>query len=1127
LKLKTIGFEKIRGIGVKLLIALALSVVSQVAWSQAVTANMVGTVNDSTNAAIPGATVTITEVKSGLTKTAQTNSSGNYDFESLQPGTYRVVATQNGFKAAQVENVIVVVNTTARVDLSLSVGSMQETVSVDAAPEVLKTDRADVAVDITSQQAEDLPLTTNRNVQGLVALAPGATKPHLVHSNFFNAQSSLSTEVNGQSRLANNTEIEGVDDNERSGLLQVLIPPSEAIESVNISTGNYQAEFGRVGGAVTDIILKSGTNDFHGQAYEFNRISALAAKTRFQTTDKAPSVYNYAGGNIGGPIIKNKLFIFGDYLYVADHQGQFNTVAVPTAAFRAGDLSAGGTNVYDPSTGDNVGRHRSQFSYQGRPNVIDPSRISPIAQRILALVPLPNVPGGGLVSNYSKNTHYVRTANSFDVKADANVRSEDHLSYRYSWQKVDQDQEPIFGLAGGPAQGANNARGTQTAYNTALNYTHVFSPKLLAELRIGLNHYRNTARQVDYGTTASADIGIPGVNLDAATSGLTAINLGGGLPTTLVGTGASYPWDRGETNIDIANNWSKIIGNHSIKLGVEYRRVRDDLIQGQVFGQRGVFAFTDGQTALNCAQSDCDPKTAAQKTGIANYMASFLLDVPGNGTGRDVGVKDASWREHQVFAYLQDTWQATPKLTLNYGLRWEFYDPPTPRQPGDYSNYDPATNSLIIAGIGKNPLNLGMATRYKYFAPRVGIAYRADTKTVFRLGYGISYQSWPDNLNNYATNFPLKQNNSFTSLNSFTQALQADQITPASMATGFPAPILATVPSNGIISDAPKQNYNAINTNWNAPYTQSWNAAIQRAIPAGFVLDIAYVGNVGVRQPQYYNLNAGFTAGAGASGQPESGPFKRTQSTTTLKQASSNYNSLQVKLDHRFNNGLSATTSYTYQKGMGYVTSNSTGVGSTSFYIDFQRNYSRLGNDRTHTIVQSLIYQLPFGKGKRWANQDGIVSHLAGGWQVTGVMSIETGAPFSVIASATTLNAPGNTQVANINGKFRKFGSIGAGKTWFDTSVFTTPSTAVLGNSGQNAFVGPGFFNLDASLFRSFSITERVILEFRAEAFSATNTPQYSTPSNNYANSDFGQINAQTAGTTGNRTVELAGKLRF
>jgi len=1089
--------------------------------AQAVNGNMLGTITDQSKAAVPGATVTITELKSGAVKTATTNESGLFDFEARQPGTYSVSATLSGFKEAKVESVNLVVNSTVRVDMSLTVGATNETVTVNAAPEVLKTDRADVAIDITSQQAEDLPLGTNRNVQGLVALVPGATKPRLVHSNFFNAQASLSTEVNGQSRLANNTEIEGVDDNERSGLLQVLIPPSEAIQSVNVSTANYQAEFGRVGGAVTDIILKSGTNEIHGQAYEFNRISALAAKTRFQTTAKAPTVYNYTGGNIGGPIIKDRLFLFGDFLHISDHQGQFNTTTVPTAAFRAGDLRAGGTNVYDPATGNADGTGRTQFAYNGQANVINPSRISPITQRLLALIPLPNTNGTSLTNNYSKNTKFVRTSDSFDVKADANVHNGDHLSYRYSWQKVTQVQEALFGAAGGPGQGANNATGTQTAYNTALNYTHILNPKLLAELRLGLNHYRNVARQVDYGTNASTAIGIPGVNLDPNTSGLVGINLGGGLPGTIVGSGASYPWDRGETNIDIVNNWSKVSGNHSIKFGVEYRRVRDDLQQGQTFGQRGVFTFNDGTTALKPQAGQTAPGT-----GIANYMASFLLDIP-NSAGRDVNVRDATWRESQVYAYLQDTWQASPKLTLNAGLRWEFYKPPTAKHAGDYSNYNPANNTLVLAGIGGNPADLGMRTRYSYFAPRMGLAYRFDQKTVMRAGYGISFQPWPDNLNSYATNFPLKQNNAFNAASSYQQATN-NAGGFESMAAGFPAPTLATIPTNGIINagSIAQQVYFTVPLNWVNPYTMSYNLSVQRALPGNFALDVAYVGNLGVRQPQGYNLNAGFVAGAGTAGQPQFATFGRTAATNTFRQNSSNYNSLQVKLDHRFQSGLSTTTSYTFQKGLGTTTSNSTGVGGTSFYIDFRRNYAVLGNNRKHTLVQSFIYQLPFGKGHKFANH-GVAALLAGGWQTTGVMSIYSGTPFSVTSSATILNATGNTQVANINGNFTKLKGIGPANKWFDTSVFSAPTTAAYGNTGFNAFIGPGSFNLDAAIFRSFNMTERVILELRAEAFSVTNTPQYGNPSSNVNNSDFGQINAGSGGASGNRTMELAGKIRF
>jgi hypothetical protein len=1104
--------SKIRGVKSALIIA-AISLTGGHAIAQAVNANLVGTVKDHTDASIPGATVTITDSGTGTTKSVKTNASGNFDFEAIQPGTYTVTAEEGGFKRAIAEHVAVDVNSTVRVDMTMMLGAADESVTVNAAPETLKTDRADTGINLESKQAEDLPLGTNRNFQGMLALVPGATKPHFSHSTFFNAAASLSTEVNGQSRLANNTEIEGVDDNERSGLLQVLIPPSEAIQSVSVSTSNYQAEFGRAGGAVTDVTLKSGTNQIHGAAYEFNRISALAARNYFQTGPNARSTYNYYGGNVGGPIIHDKLFIFGDYLHVSDSQGQFNTITVPTAAYRNGDFSGATTPVYDPLTGNADGTNRTQFSYQGQANVIDPKRISPIAKSILAMIPLPNVPGAGTASNYTANTRYTRSANSFDLKADDNLRGQDHLSLRYSYQKADQVQQPIFGAAGGPANGGANARGTQTAYNTAANYTHVFSPTFLSELRLGLNHYKNVTFPSDYGTTASTAIGIPGVNVDAFTSGLVAIDIGG-FASPLVGTSGSYPWVRGETNIDVVNNWTTIKGNHSFKFGEEYRRVRDDLLQGQTFNPRGLFQYRDGQTALK----------GGPKTGLANNFASFLLDDP-NQVGRDIGVQSSTWRESQFFTYVQDTWQATSKFTMNVGLRWELYVPPTPRHAGGFSNYDYNTNSLILAGVGANPMNLGVQTRYNYFAPRFGMVYRLDEKTVLRGGYGVSYESYPDTVTGYAGNYPVKQNVAFQSLSSYTQAIRPDN-SLASMAAGFPVLPLAVIPSNGIITNAPPQNYNVVDLHWRAPYIQSWNGAVQRALPAGYVLDMAYVGNVGVGQPLSYDLNSGFVAGAGAAGRPEYAPFGRTATTRILKRTGSNYNSLHVKLDHRYANGLSATSSYTYQKGLGSVSSEGGGIGGTTFYIDFARNYSRLGNDRTHTFVQSFIYDFPFGRGKRWLNS-GAASWIAGGWQVSGVLSLETGIPFTVTASSASLNAPNNTQVANVTGTFKKLKGIGSGSTWFDTSVFSQPTAAALGNSGKNAYVGPGFFNLDASAFRRFPITERVNLELRAEAFSVTNSPQFGNPSSNVTNADFGHINGGSGGATGSRALELAGKVTF
>src|SRR5712692_5040285 len=375
-----------------------LVVTSPSTSAQAVNATLLGTVTDSSGAVVASAKVTITELKTGVSRTATTNDSGNYGFSDLAPGQYEVAVESQGFKKAVRSGVDVLVNSDIRVNLTLQPGTATETVIVTAEVPILQTDRADTGRKIEERQVEDLPLGFNRNLQGLLNLVPGTTRGHREHSSFFNSQDSLRTEVNGQSGLANNLEFEGLDDNERTGLLSIYIPPIESVQTVDVTTSNYDAELGRANGAVTNVILKSGSNEFHGGAYEINRISALAAKSFFQTVaPKAPSVYNYYGANVGGPIVRNKTFFSGDFLRINDHQGQFFNGTVPPGDFRNGDFSRA-TNksgtlipIYDPATGNPDGTGRTQFAFNGTPNLIDPTRISPIAKAILGKIPRPNV----------------------------------------------------------------------------------------------------------------------------------------------------------------------------------------------------------------------------------------------------------------------------------------------------------------------------------------------------------------------------------------------------------------------------------------------------------------------------------------------------------------------------------------------------------------------------------------------------------------------------------------------------------------------------------------------------------------------------------------------------------------
>ncbi len=1131
------------------------------AHAQAVNATVLGTVNDTSGAVVPNANVSITEAGTGFTRTTTTNSSGNYVFPNLPPGVYGVEVQAPGFKKEDRPGLQVQVNSSVRADLTMQPGNVTETIEVTAATPVLQTERADVSQKIDSGQLEQLPIGgANRNFQNLLALVPGTVRPHRDHSDFFNAQDTLSSEVNGQSREFNQLAIEGVNDDERTGLLQIYVPPAEAIQTVDVTTSNYSAEFGRAGGAVTNVILKSGTNAFHGSLYEFNRISALQARPYFQRTGSlARSTFNYYGGTIGGPIIKDKTFFFFDLLRIDDIRGQFQNGALPTDAFRNGDVTAAITstkqaNIYDPFTGNPDGTGRQQIfassapgvaTIQGRngpvdaynpackagtcKNIIPLALMDPISLKILALVP--HSTSQVLGNNYQQNTQFRKNSTSFDSKIDHNFSEKDRLAFRFSRAVQNPFQQPIFGAAGGFANGGFQGQGDQHEQSGAINETHIFSSSLIMETRAGISHYRNIALTADHGTTATTALGIPGANLNAFTSGLTQIEIGG-FANPFVGYSASQPWDRGETNINLVNSWTKISGNHTFKWGADIRRLRDDLVQAQTFGPRGHFFFGTGTTLLNGGTGSAT---------VANDFAAFLLDAPSGigrnpAVGRDVSLVSGSWRETEAFFFGQDTWHATNKLTLDMGLRWELYVPATPSRAGRYSNYDPTTNRLVIAGIDGNPSNLGRETYYKYFAPRLGVAYRANEQTVIRAGFGISYEPFTNN--QYAFNFPIRQNQGSTSTNSFALSTFNG---PATLANGFPAPSVVAIAPDGTVSPNPGDPYNVIDKHFQEPYVESYNLSVQRSLPAGFVLDLAYVGNHGVKIPVSFDLNAATTPALTATGgiapscpfQPLCAKFGRTATTAFLfKPTVSNYNSLQAKFDRKWKSGFMMTTAYTWAKALAYRSDMNSDDGGPDNYLDFQRNYTVTSRSRTHTFVQSYVYELPFGKNKHFLNS-GTASWLLGGWGVSSVLTRMSGAPLHITDSTTLLSAPGSSsQYPNLVAPFRVLGNINSG-FWFDPTSFahvTTPG--VLGNLKRYQFSGPAFFNLDAAVFRNIPIGERMGFELRAEAFSVTNTPHFNNPDTSFTSPTFGKItgtgsvNSQNVGD-GNRVLELSAKFSF
>jgi hypothetical protein len=1114
---------------------LLLAVLSvSTAFSQAVNATLLGTVTDASGGAVPKAKITITETQTGVSHALQTNESGNYILPDVPPGIYAVTVEANGFKKETRSDVAVRVDTSTRVDVQLQTGSVSETVEVTGAPPTLQTDTATTAEQIDRTTLANVPLiSSNRNFQSLLTLAPGVAPVTEQHSQFFNASSSLQTEVNGQARQGNNTMIEGTDDNERTGLLQIYIPPLEAIQTVDISLTNHDAEMGRGTGAVVNVLLKSGTNALHGSAYEFLQNSDFNARSFFN-----PSVghlaYNYVGGTLGGPIRKNKMFIFGDYLKVMDHEANTNNVTVPPNAWRSGNLSTGTTTIYDPNTGNPLdGTGRTAFPN----NIIPANRINPVSAAIMGLVPGTNESYNvaAITNNYFAALPYTKTNDQFDVKLDYNITDKDRLTGRFSFSRPVIYQAPLFGLAGGPGPGgAFMGTGTQNTYSSGINYDRIVTPTLVAELRIGIAHYHNEAQASDYGTNASTAIGVPGVNISQFTSGLVGININDGISQPMVGYSASLPWVRAEANVDIVNTWTKTKSNHTFKWGVDLKRIRDDLLQDQTYGARGIYDFGNEQTGLcqpvatgsNGLATSCN----SPKVGVANDVASFLLDTP-YFLGRDVNTYFPAYRQWEFFAFGGDRWQVSPKLTLDLGVRWEFYPPATPEFAGGFSNYDPTTNNLVIAGVGNNPSNLGMKTRYNYFAPRLGLAYRLTDKTVIRAGFGTSYTPFPDNT--YAYNYPVRSNNAYTNVGDGYAVALLTSGSQASFQQGFPAPVPVPVPTNGILPAGGallSQSEFTINLNFKNPYVETWNVAVQRALPGHWTLDAAYVGVHGVDTAAMWNLNASTTTlGTGTAGQPLNILYGKTAGDTQFWDGfSSSYNALQVKLDRRFGD-LTVTTAFAWQKGMDFQSGDD---GGLDWQIGANRNYARDDWDRTLSYVQSYVYQLPAGKGKRWMNS-GPAAWVLGNWQVSGVLNMLTGTPFTFGASGSSLNTPGETQTPNQVAPVQISHGINVGNPWFSTASFAQPVGVTFGTSGRNIVSGPGLFILNASLFKSFRIRERTSVEFRAETFNATNTPEFSNPQASITSSTYGYVTGTIGsgtgvnGTGGGRALQLGIKISF
>jgi hypothetical protein len=624
------------------------------------------------------------------------------------------------------------------------------------------------------------------------------------------------------------------------------------------------------------------------------------------------------------------------------------------------------------------------------------------------------------------------------------------------------------------------------------------------ELRGGVLRNRNDAYNWDYGTTASADVGIPGVNLDDWSSGLTEITLQGGFSNPTVGYDSSLPWFRATTSFSMTNNWTKTLRNHVIKFGYDLRRYRIDLQQTDP--PRGEFIFGQGPTLLNGGTSG----------SFGNNFASFLLDQP-TQIVRGLAPVFPARRDWVHSLYFQDKWQIFSRLTLDLGMRWEYWPSSKPRLPGGFVNYNWTNNTIELAGIGNIPMDLGVENKPKSFAPRVGLAFRFNPKTVLRAGYGISYNT--RFISNYG--FPVRQQNEYNPPNSFSAA--------GSMAAGIPAPEFVVFPANGIIDPAPPTASIGV-TKKDIPhsYVQSWNFTVQRSLPSNFALEVAYVGNHIINEQTGWNYNAAPRLGGAQASQPFFILYRRSQAVNIDIGVHQYYNALQTKIDRRFSNGFMLQTAYTYSKTLDF---------EPRQYFDLMRDKGRANWDLTHVFTQAYVYDFPFGPGKRFG-QSGPLRWILGDWQVNGLLLLQTGRPLNITFPNTSLNAPGHNNSPNLvgAGKPEVFGNVGPGQRWFDTTSFAAPPTingvGTFGNVSRNILTGPGVVNLDASVFRKFKVTETWSMEFRAEAFNLTNTPHFALPGLSFGSSNFGQVTTSedfisSATDTDNRKVQFGLRLYF
>lgn len=1085
------------------MILFSVLVTSAAGFAQGVSGRIVGTVVDSSGAAVTNANVTITNQDTGISTQIVTDARGEYQANNLPPGNYQIEVAAPGMQTTVSKGIVVTVDNSTAVPISLQVGTASQSITVTTANPLIDTTSSSLGEVLSSYQVTALPLN-GRVFSQLVQTVPGS-----VAAGFGSApeaaagagsSGSITASVNGMPWGGTTYTLDGVNNMELLNAFINVTPPLDSIQEMKISTNNADITVGTYGGAQVNAFVKSGTNTFHGSAYEFFRNDALNAK-QWRATSKAPYRANEFGGSLGGPIIRNRAFFFVDYQGLLLRNGISYILTVPTELMTQGTFlkSQFPNPIYDPQTQQPF---PTVSTPQGDAWQISPNRFDPVSANMVAGNKIwPAATDQSSISNnYKANTVEPDNNHQFDIKADYQLTGTDRLFGRESYQRRDLSAPS----PGTPFIQIGDVNAQSRDHNAAVGYNHTFSPAMLNELRFGFNRFYTKDFGNDIGTNENTALGIPnGNDVAFGATGIGNFSIGNIASTGSQGWTNSH---RISNSYQITDNLTKVWGVHTFTFGEDFRRLQASLTNSDA-NKNGDFTYISDYTASCTMNPSCDNPVGG------NQFASFLLGLP-SYIDRGYVATEPATRAILLGIYTQDQYRVKRNLTLTLALRWDLITPAVDKE-NHQSNFNLASGVLDFATDSNRGPNVD--NYYGGWSPRVGFAYTpGNGNTTVSGAFGVTH--FPGNFG--AMGGFLERNFPFFEV--FTSPAQQRNVplTPLSI-SGLPQYV--PTPTSAPVVPPPGVSVSLMTRNMQPDVAYAWNLGVQQKISDALALSMTYVGTRGIHLFRRYNIN---------TPPPGDTPFNSRlpyqyfnadgdQYATNIGYAAANgssiYHALQTEMRINFTHTLTGRVNYTWSKEIDDM--------SVWWPVDDSLNRGEGTNQAPNipqNFIASLVYQLPFGRGQRWfPNASQLTDLLLGGWQLSTISKLQSGSPLTFNAAYDNLGS-GVTNRANVTcPSVRTIGSV---SEWFDTSCFTTPAPFQLGNSGSGKVHGPGYYNSDLSLSKTATIREAMKISVQLDAFNLTNTPHFSNPDTSLSDSNFGQI----GGTNGNpRQLQLGFHFTF